>query len=64
MKAFLKRWYAEFKKDREIRQSTLLPTMSLKAYGAAFQNSNPKSKRPGCYRDENGNPDPCGEDFW
>lgn len=43
MKAFLKRWHAEFKKDREIRQNTLLPTISIEAYGAAFQNNNPLS---------------------
>lgn len=42
MKAFLKRWHAEFKKEREIRQNTLLPTMS-EAYGAAFRNKNPLS---------------------
>lgn len=27
MNKFLERWYTEFKKDREIRENTLLPTM-------------------------------------
>lgn len=38
MKAFLKRWHAEFKKEREIRQNTLLPTMPIEAYKLDLSN--------------------------
>lgn len=74
MKAFLKRWHAEFKKDREIRQSTLLPTMSIEAYVNTFGdlNQEPASKNPlsyfkgggGEWRDDAGNPDPNGPWFY
>lgn len=71
MKAFLKRWHAEFKKDREIREVELLssgnsledhttPLERLECFCSLLSSSDDEAQS----RDKWGNPDMFGKEFW